>query len=53
MRTSGRGRFLARFRRTRCAECGKPAKDLYCDVCGQQHLERMRDVTLRSHQHSW
>lgn len=53
MRTSGRGRLFARFRRTRCADCGKPAKDFYCDVCGQQHIERMREVTLRSHQHGW
>ena len=52
MRTSGRGRLFARFRRTRCADCGKPAKDVYCDVCGQQHIERMRAVTLRSHQNS-
>ena len=44
---------LPRLGRRHCAECGKPAKQHYCDECGQKHIERTRGEVLKSHQHGW
>jgi hypothetical protein len=52
MRTKGI-QLLPRLRRRHCVDCGKPAKQLYCDTCGHKHVERMRSETLKSHQHGW
>ena len=51
MRKTMRGLHLPRLGRRHCAECGKPSKELYCDVCGQELLRRHRDEALKFQRH--
>jgi hypothetical protein len=46
-------RQVPRIDKKHCLICGKPAKELYCDVCGQDHVERTRAKVLKSHQPGW
>lgn len=45
-------RLLPHIGRQRCAECGKPAKETYCEICGPAQLDRMRAQTLERHRPS-
>lgn len=40
-------RLIRVFKPPKCPECGCSTEGgLYCDVCGQEALERTRDATL-------
>ena len=39
---------VSRVRRNRCPECGRPVRQLHCDVCGYDVIAQARDKALRS-----
>jgi DNA-directed RNA polymerase subunit RPC12/RpoP len=41
-------RFVARFRRERCPQCGHPVRQLHCDVCGYEVIAQTRDKAFRT-----
>jgi hypothetical protein len=41
-------RFVSRFPRGRCPQCGHPVRQLHCDVCGYDVIAQTRDKALRT-----
>ena len=41
-------RFATRLRRHNCPQCGHPARQQHCDVCGYDVIAETRDKAIRS-----
>lgn len=48
MAMSGWRRLVSRFRREQCPQCGRPVRQLHCDVCGYDLIAQTRDKAFKS-----